>query len=351
MLTGDKLQYSEAVELQGDEPPANAAEALASPDRRDGAVYLYDPPLKLAIDVALVTGRPLLLRGKPGSGKSSLAAYVARNLGWRYYEHVVTARTRARDLLWIFDVVRRLTDAQTRRPGDPDLNDFDYVEPGVLWWVFNRELAGRRGSPEDRPPRRPAEEPNEALNRGRAADRAVVLLDEIDKADPDVPNDLLVPLGSLRFRVEETGTLVQRPLPTPEEPDPHLSRLLVILTTNEERELPDAFLRRCVVHELKPPSGEKLVEIAKLHFGGEKAMLSQEDQSLCEAVARRIDELRGQAATLGIRQPSTAEFLDAVRACRSLKIRPDSEAWKHVEGLVLRKLTVLAEDLPGGLDG
>src|ERR1700687_2144457 len=84
---------------------------LGAPDRRDGAVYVLDDQLRLAVDVALATGRPLLLRGEPGSGKSSLAAFLARNLGWRYYEHVVSSRTTAQDLLWSFDSMRRLADA------------------------------------------------------------------------------------------------------------------------------------------------------------------------------------------------------------------------------------------------
>src|SRR5437879_3622590 len=91
-----------AIDGMGDDLHG-AGTPLDAPDRRDGRVYVTDAPIKLALKVALATGRPLLLRGDPGSGKSSLAAYVARNLGWRYYEHVVTARTDATDLLWTFD--------------------------------------------------------------------------------------------------------------------------------------------------------------------------------------------------------------------------------------------------------
>ena len=138
----ESLEYSSLIELKDDLEVGRPRAEFEYPDRRDGRVYRYDPPLKLAVEVALVTGRPLLIRGKPGSGKSSLAAYVARNLGWRYYEHIITARTQARDLLWTYDVVRRLANAQTRRKkSDPDLYDFDYVEPGVLWWAFDRATA------------------------------------------------------------------------------------------------------------------------------------------------------------------------------------------------------------------
>jgi hypothetical protein len=109
------LGYQHVIKTMTDELPAEAeGTELDSPDRRDGSVYCYDSELHLAVELALSTGRPLLLRGDPGSGKSSLAAYVARNLGWRYYEHVVTSATQAQDLLWRYDAVRRLADAQAR---------------------------------------------------------------------------------------------------------------------------------------------------------------------------------------------------------------------------------------------
>src|SRR5262245_26922047 len=120
--------------------PADAAGAtpwpVDSPDRRDGRVYVMPEEVELAVDVALATGRPLLLRGEPGSGKSSLAAYLARMRGWRYYEHVVTSRTKAEDLLWTYDHVRRLSDAQVRDKGTA-LVDQHYVTPGPLWWAFD----------------------------------------------------------------------------------------------------------------------------------------------------------------------------------------------------------------------
>src|SRR3712207_1410477 len=127
---------------------------LENVDRRDGLVYEYagdEDPLRLTVEVAQATERPLLLRGDPGVGKSSLAAYIARELGWRYYEHAVTARTEAADLLWTFDAVRKLGDATmlVNRGPDARLNDHDYVEPGQLWWAFDPDGARRRGADGD----------------------------------------------------------------------------------------------------------------------------------------------------------------------------------------------------------
>jgi MoxR-like ATPase len=330
-----ELRYQPLIAKMTDEWSAEAQDqGLDSPDRRDGSVYCYDGELHLSVELALSTGRPLLLRGDPGSGKSSLAAYIARNLGWRYYEHVVTSATQAQDLLWRYDAVRRLADAQAKPDGE--LNDFDYVEPGVLWWVFDAETARRRGAPPSAPAAAEAVEPNRELNDQRIQDRAVVLIDELDKADPDVPNALLVPLGSTRFRVDDVSVDVAR-APDPAAPD-QLSRLLVVITTNEERALPSALLRRCVVHKLVHPDAVRLVEIARRHFEPPDQPFSQGDLELCRSIASQVEELRKTAIAAARRPPSTAEYLDAVRACRTLHIEVGpSMAWKALEKALLRK--------------
>jgi MoxR-like ATPase len=314
---------------------AGADPTLDLLDRRDGLVYIMPKRLALAVDVALHTGRPLLLRGEPGSGKSTLAAFVARTRGWRYYEHVVTSRTQARDLLWTYDSVRRLGDAQTRaHPDGTDLGDADYVQPGALWWAFAPESARYRGAPSA--PRSEAIEPNAVVNKDRSRDHAVVLIDEIDKAEPDMPNGLLVPLGSSEFVVTETNHVVSKAPPSAPL-ESRLARHLVVLTTNEERELPQAFLRRCVVAWLDQPRGDELIEIAKAHLNAYDDGYTQSDEELVRGLIEAYTESRDAADRLGIRAPSTAEFLDALRACRGLDITVGSDEWEQLRELTLIK--------------
>ena len=307
--------------------------AVASPDRRDGRVYVMPDEVALAVEVALATGRPLLLRGAPGSGKSSLAAFVAYERGWRYYEHVVTSRTKSEDLLWMYDHVRRLSDAQVRDSGT-DLVDARYVTPGALWWAFDPVSAagGTNGSPA-------RADPLGGINAHRDPQHVVVLIDEIDKADPDMPNSLLVPLGSHQFTVSDTGEQVRRRA-TAETGDGNCSTVgqhLVIITTNEERELPQAFLRRCVIASLAEPDPDRLVEIARAHFSMYDGGFSVEDERLAIELAAELDRSRAEARKRAMRAPSTAEFLDALRACKNLGIGLGDERWPLLKSLTLLK--------------
>jgi len=271
-------------------------------DSRTGGVYVFNDKVRLAVQVALATGRPLLVRGESGWGKSSLAAAAARYLHWNFFEIVITSRTQARDLQWEVDLLLRLNDAQAQRL-DADLRR--YIRPGILWRAFQpadaeqqqQRYTGVAVAPTPVEPAFPSA-------------GAVILIDEIDKADPDVPNNLLVALGSLEFRVEETGQIVRADKTRPP---------LVFITTNEERELPLAFLRRCVEIRLPALSTDDrdgsiqkrmLVDIVLAHgvTHAEKAVsreyLEKVIQLLVPAPAA------GEAATI----PSPAEFKDTVLA-------------------------------------
>ena len=270
------------------------AARAAARTRRDEAYvpYVYDDDLILAIQTAQVAERPLLLLGDPGSGKSTLARDVALGLGHRYYEHVVTSRMQARDLLWRFDAVRRLSDD----PDDRSLGEWRYVEPGRLWWAFDPDSAARRGG--DAVPL-----PDPAWGAGNGPG-AVLLIDEIDKADPDVPNDLLVAFGESRFRVDELDREIVRAAQR---------EVLLFVTSNEERDLPQAFLRRCVVIRLATPTGKDLRTIVDAHFPGA-------DAGMVTAVMAELERLAVEMAKSAPRPPGTAELLDAVRACQELGI-------------------------------
>lgn len=284
-------------------------------DRRDGFVYDYHTEdIELRVNVALATGRPLLLRGPSGSGKSSLARNVAIRLGRRYYEHVVTSSTQHTDLLWSFDALRRFHDAQQGKEGKSLKEDEDYLEPRALWWAFDPASARRRGAPEGATP---AVACDPSPTQG---ERSVVLIDEIDKADPDLPNNLLVALGSMEFSVPYINTNPVRAAATP----------LVMITSNEERDLPAAFLRRCVTLNLTGPSPEKLAQIAALHYG-----FSIEKEKLFKAAAEMLFSDADPAAPV----PSTAEYLDTVAACVKLGVKPlkTNKAWLGIQAATVLK--------------
>jgi MoxR-like ATPase len=286
-------------------PMDKAAPAAAPGDPREASVYVYTDQIVLAVNVALATSRPLLVAGPPGSGKSSLAVNVAHECGWRYYEQVISSRTEAHDLLWQFDALARLRDAQA---GEKDLDARKYIEPAVLWRAFDQESARAYAVDE------------------QTGERAVVLLDEIDKADPDVPNNLLVPLGSFEFKVTDLDLTVSASKD---------HRPLVILTTNDERELPAAFTRRCIVLTLGSPTAERFVAIAARHFPNGDADLHAELAQMVVSMAAQAEEKR-------VPPPSTAEYIDAIRACEQLGVKSGTEEWGLIAQATLSKRRELA---------
>ncbi|GGO84225.1 AAA family ATPase [Wenjunlia tyrosinilytica] len=288
------LQYDKEFDpdAPGDVTAGGHGDGTAERDgyAADDEVYVFDDErLVLAVNVALKTGRPLLVFGPPGSGKSSLAPNVARILRWRTHTHVVTARTEPEDLLWRFDALRRLNDAQAHNLNE-DISH--YYARGPLWEAF----------------------------ADASTHRSVVLIDEIDKADPDLPNSLLGPLGSHSFRLP-WGDMVE----VAEEDAP-----LVVITTNDERELPRPFLRRCIIVELDPPGKEHLMSVAATHLG------AHYDGELAAQVADHLIGVRDRLEDSS-GGPSTAEYLDALKASHRLGVVPGTGEWKVLADVTLRK--------------
>lgn len=275
--------------------------------------YVFTTELGLAVNAAFVTKRPLLLRGAPGSGKSSFARAIAESQGWALLVRVINSDSKLDDLLWRYDYVRRLQHATD--PARKTLQDNGYVEPQALWWALAPESGRRRGLSQkdfesgqiDFAPARAPVPPG--------AD-TVLLLDEIDKADPTLPNDLLVALGEGKFTIRETGNEIIA------ERSP-----LIIITTNDERELSRAFIRRCIVAELPQLQGEPLYEwflkVGRAHFPTKGDLIKD--------VARFLVDKSPEP-------PSVAELVDLLRACDALEIDTKHQHFGLMRSLVATKL-------------
>jgi MoxR-like ATPase len=301
--------------------------------------YVFSDRTLIAVDVALAAGRPLLITGNPGSGKTTLAKAVGARLNWRFLSRTVTSRTRLEDLQADVDTLRRLADAQLG-PEEGLPPDWTYLRPGVLWWAFNRAGAQKRGATDAeieavKEKYRPLDDLRDPSEGNKASEDVVVLLDEIDKADPDLPNDLLEPLDRRRF----ASPLLERPAV---EAAPSL-KVMLMVTTNGERDMPPAFVRRCVVLDLpdargrtdaQPPQpGEITLEtIATSHFGDGGNL-----PAIYEDVAKVVETMRSEAARRGLRPPSTAEYLDTVRALKAVPAFQQGAVWSEVQNLLLLK--------------
>jgi MoxR-like ATPase len=236
------------------------------------STYIATPDLKLAVNAALTLTRPLLIKGEPGTGKTLLAEEIARALGRPLHQWHVKSTTKAQQGLYEYDAVSRLRDSQL---GDGRVGDIaNYIKPGVLWDAFASETP------------------------------AVVLIDEIDKADIEFPNDLLRELDRMEFHVYETQqTIVARHRP------------LVVITSNNEKELPDAFLRRCFFHYIRFPDRETMTAIVDVHYPGLKRALLQEALEVFFAL-RDVPGLK--------KKPSTSEFLDWLKLLLAEDIPPEA---------------------------
>ena len=236
------------------------------------ASYVATDDLRIAVNAAITLERPLLVKGEPGTGKTVLAREIAAALHLPLIEWHVKSTTKAAQGLYEYDAVSRLRDSQL---GDDRVHDIaNYIKRGKLWEAFASET------------------------------RPVLLIDEIDKADIEFPNDLLQELDRMEFFVYETGETIaarQRPV--------------VIITSNNEKELPDAFLRRCFFHYIRFPDAETMRKIVDVHFPGLKKQLLNEALT----VFYDIREVAGLK-----KKPSTSELLDWIKLLVSEDITPES---------------------------
>jgi MoxR-like ATPase len=239
---------------------------------KGSADYVTSEPLRNAVNVAIALGRPLLIRGEPGTGKTLLAHSIARGLGKKLITWNIKSTTKAQDGLYVYDTVQRLNDS---RFSNKDVSDIKhYIHLGKLGQAF------------------------------AAPEQLVLLIDEVDKADIEFPNDLLNEIDEMSFYIPETDETIKAAF-----------RPITVITSNAEKELPDAFLRRCIFHYIEFPTPELMEEIVRVHFPDIRNNLLREAMRTFYSL-RQLDDLR--------KKPSTSELIDWLRALVAAGIPAES---------------------------
>lgn len=242
--------------------PVNAYTFAANASFRGSVDYVASPELINAVNIAMTLEKPLLIKGEPGTGKTMLAQSIANALGKQLIIWSIKSTTKAQDGLYVYDVVQRLYDSQF---GGNSVDDIaKYIKLGKIGEAFSSDS------------------------------QVVLLIDEVDKADLEFPNDLLWELDQMEFYIPETKATVKA-----------ITRPVVIITSNAEKELPDAFLRRCIFHYIEFPNQPLMEEIVRVHFPGVENRLLEQSLQAFYAV-RNMYAIQ--------KKPSTSELLDWVRA-------------------------------------
>ncbi|TAK98487.1 MAG: MoxR family ATPase [Rhodospirillaceae bacterium] len=245
--------------------------------------YIVTPDLMVAVNAAITLERPLLIKGEPGTGKTVLAHEIAGVLDLPLITWHIKSTTKATHGLYEYDAVSRLRDSQL---GDAKVKDVaNYIKPGRVWQAFTAE-----------------------------DERPVLLIDEIDKADIEFPNDLLLELDRMEFYVTETGQTIKA-----------RHRPIVVITSNNEKELPDAFLRRCFFHYIKFPERETMERIVAVHYPEAKKTLVRDALTVFFDL-REVPGLR--------KRPSTSELLDWIKLLVADDISPEALRSKDVKTLI-----------------
>ncbi len=245
---------------------------MSSNKRFEGSSrYVATKDLQMAVNAAIALEKPLLIKGEPGTGKTLLALEVAETLGMPIFEWHVKSTTKAQQGLYEYDAVSRLRDSQL---GEQRVHDVkNYINRGMLWEAFASD------------------------------EQAVLLIDEIDKADIEFPNDLLRELDRMEFYVYETGEVISAK-----------HRPIVIITSNNEKELPDAFLRRCFFHYISFPNKETMQDIIEVHFDDLKGNLVKQAMEIFFEV-RQVPGLK--------KKPSTSELIDWLKLLLAEDVAPE----------------------------